>query len=472
MTQADAGDPYAAWGGSPELSAWDTVMWRAEGSHRTTSMGMLVELLDTEPDAQRFLATHRDAVRRIPRLRERVVEPILPIAPPQWSPDPAFDLDAHVREVDLGGFAIHDDLMAFCEEDWSTPLDRHRPPWMATLVRGLAGGRSAYIFKCHHSLTDGIGLVQLMDLTHDHGADPDEVAIPSAASRRAVTSTELLAQALMVGPGQAPARVKSAAKRVREVVATPRSSADVALNYGRSLGRLLRSMPARSPLLATTGRANRLLMLDFDLDDLKRSGRSVGGSVNDAYVAAILGGLRRYHDKYGVEVDRIPIAMPISLRASDDPGGGNRFAGVRFAAPLSEKDPGARIRMVGEFVRSARQEPAISYLDAVSATLSRLPKSALIEVTARATAAADLQISNIPGLRRPAFLAGARVIGTYPFGPRPGVAGMITMMTLEQRCFVAANVDAQVFSDTEVLYDCLAAGFDEVLSLGNTTEVP
>lgn len=440
-------------------------MWRAESGHRTTSMGMLVELLDTEPTSARFRAMLEEAVSRIPRLREHIVEPPLPIAPPHWSADPHFDLDHHLREVDLGGFAIHADLMAFCEDDWKEDLDRRRPPWIATLARGLSGGRSAYIFKCHHSLTDGMGLVQLMDLTHDTCADPPSGDSTRPVDRPRITSGELLLSTLGRGATKAPTALKATFDGARRAASTPRHTVRQAIQYGRSLDRLLGTMPSRSPLLASGGGQNRLLMLDYDLDALKRAGRSVGGSVNDAYVAAILGGLRLYHEKYDIDVDRIPIAMPISLRSSDDPGGGNRFAGVRFAAPLAEKDPAARVRMVGAFVRAVRDEPAITYLDTVSTALSKLPKPVLIELTARATAAADLQISNIPGLRRPAYLAGARVVGTYPFGPRPGVAGMITMMTLEGHCHIGLNVDAHAFPNVEVLYDCLEAGFEEVLNL-------
>lgn len=470
MSSSLPADPRATWGGPSTLSAWDAVMWRAEGGHRTTSMGMLVEVLDAEPTSARFRATLEEAVSRIPRLRDHIVEPPLPIAPPHWSPDPHFDLDHHLREVDLGGFAINADLLALCEDDWNEPLDRRRPPWVATLARGLAGGRAACIFKCHHSLTDGMGLVQLMELTHDACAEPPTGSSTRPADRPTITSGELLFGALGKSATKAPAALKATLGGARRAAAAPRHTVRQAVRYGRSLERLLGAMPSRSPLLASGGAQNRLLMLDYDLDALKCAGRSVGGSVNDVYVAAILGGLRLYHEKYDIDIDRIPIAMPISLRSSDDPGGGNRFAGVRFAAPIAEKDPATRVRMVGEFVRAARDEPAISYLDAVSTALSKLPKPVLVELTARATAAADLQISNIPGLKRPAYLAGAQVVGTYPFGPRPGVAGMITMMTLERRCHIGLNLDAQAFPNTEVLYDCLEAGFEEVLNLGVSAE--
>ena len=49
-----------------------------------------------------------------------------------------------------------------------------------------------------------------------------------------------------------------------------------------------------------------------------------GGSVNDKFVAAVLGGFRRYHEHFCVPVDTIPAAMPISLRTVTDAAGGNR----------------------------------------------------------------------------------------------------------------------------------------------------
>lgn len=467
MKSSAPSDQHASWGGPQQMSAWDAIMWRAEGDPRTTSTGMLVELLDSEPEWTRFAEAHRRAVARIPRLGERVVQPPLPIVQPAWSTDHHFELSHHVRRVDLGGTATSTELLDLCETLWTQQLDRMRPPWEATLVNGLADGRAAYVFKCHHSLTDGMGLVQLLDLLHSDTAAPSGEAVSGQLEvRPTVTAAEVLARGVASGAADGPSIALSTLGSVCRALRTPLRTADNAVRYGRSLSRLLGAMPQRSPLLAGRGHENRLLTLDLALDDLKAAGKAAGGSVNDAYVAAVLGGLRIYHERYGVEVDRIPIAMPISLRSSDDAAGGNRFAGVRFSAPLAERDPATRIRMIGEFVRDIRDEPAITYLDGASTALSRLPNAAIIELTARATSVVDLQISNIPGLRRAAFLAGAEVVGTYPFGPRPGVAAMVTMMTHNGRCCVGLNVDAQAFPRLGVLKDCLEAGFHEVLDLG------
>ena len=50
------------------------------------------------------------------------------------------------------------------------------------------------------------------------------------------------------------------------------------------------------------------------LDDLKRAAKAVGGTVNDAYLAALAGALARYHDRLGVPVAAVSVAVPISRR--------------------------------------------------------------------------------------------------------------------------------------------------------------
>jgi hypothetical protein len=157
--------------------------------------------------------------------------------------------------------------------------------------------------------------------------------------------------------------------------------------------------------------------------------------------------------------------MPVSLRANNDALGGNRFAGARFAAPMAETDPATRMRMIREFVLTVKEEPAIGFLDDLSPALTKLPSAAIIELSARLTTTSDLQISNIRGIAHPVYLAGVEVLGMYPFGPRPGVAAMIAMITYNGTCCLGLNVDPDAFPDADDLSRCLREGFDEVLAL-------
>jgi len=49
-----------------------------------------------------------------------------------------------------------------------------------------------------------------------------------------------------------------------------------------------------SPLMRERATARQLGMIEVGLDDLKKAAKTVDVTVNDAYLAAVTGGLRRY----------------------------------------------------------------------------------------------------------------------------------------------------------------------------------
>ena len=54
----------------------------------------------------------------------------------------------------------------------------------------------------------------------------------------------------------------------------------------------------------------------------------------------------------------------------------------------------------------------------------------------------------------------------YPFGPLPGCAAMITLLSHDGTCCIGVNVDPAAVTEPAVLVDCLRAGLDEVVALG------
>jgi len=457
------------------MNASEALMWRAEGDLRTRSSGLLLELLDAAPDWDRFLAAHDRATRAIPRLRDRVVEPLLPVVPPTWVQDTRFDLSYHVQRIRLPEPGTPRQLLDYAGQLASRPLDPNRPPWEATLVEGLADGGAAYLLRLHHAMSDGLGIVQLLGMAHSRTASPGGTQLPTlapvAASDPSPTPLSLVAdglrEELVGGPARAIGAAGSALGALGRVLRDPAGTAERALDYGLSLRRML-SPPAaeRSPLLRGGGFGYRLVVHDVALAELKAAGKAAGGSVNDAFLAGVLGAFRRYHEHCGQPVDQLPMAIPISLRDSGDPMGGNKFTGARFVAPMGEADPHTRIQLIREFILNVRAEPAIGFLGLISPVLSKLPGAVLTELTANLTKVSDVQASNIPGLGHPVYLAGAKVLRMYPIGPRPGVAAMVTMVSYDGVCCIGVNVDPDAVTDLELFQTCLCEGFDEVLELG------
>jgi hypothetical protein len=178
--------------------------------------------------------------------------------------------------------------------------------------------------------------------------------------------------------------------------------------------------------------------------------------------------MRRYHEHHGIELDELTLALPVSLRTTNDPLGSNRFAGARIAAPIGELDPRRRIQIIGERVRAARDEPALNFLELMAPALSRLPAAIAATMTERVTRSIDLQASNIRGLDRLAYLAGARVERMYAFGAAPGPAVMVTLMSYHGTCCITVNVNAAAVPDHQLFVSCLQAGLAEIAGLAST----
>jgi hypothetical protein len=232
-----------------------------------------------------------------------------------------------------------------------------------------------------------------------------------------------------------------------------------------SVRRVVAGPPAvPSPLLRRRGLGRRLETLEVPLDELHAAAKAAGCSVNDAYIAALCGGLRRYHDALGVPIDSLPLAMPVNTRAAGDPAGGNRFSGARLAAPVGVVEPVARMRAVRAAVLATVDEPALNPLGVVAPALSRLP-TALLGVLASSAAGTDVQASNVRGYPEAPYVAGARIEKTYWFGPLPGVAMMVVLMSQAGTCFVGVHYDTASVSDGELFTRCLREGFDEVLAV-------
>jgi diacylglycerol O-acyltransferase / wax synthase len=460
----------AEWGTEPRMNDLEALMWRGERHPEFSSAGVVLELMASVPEWDRFRSAHIWGTSMVRRLRQRVVEPALPLGPPAWADDPEFDLDYHLRRIRLPEPAGMRELLDLAQVIAETPLDRTRPLWTGTLVENLEGGRSAYLLQAHHCLMDGSAAIQLFAGMHSSRPEPSpdkpqpepEPSEPEHVSALALTAADLTAQ--MRG---LPAGTRRVLHAVGGVVTAPRRT----MRYLESARRVL-SPPAGavpSPLqLRQTGRTWRFGILDCGLDELKAAGRAVGGTVNDAYMAALLGGIRRYHNAVGIELSDIPTAMPVSLRKPGDPPGGNRFAGAMFAGPTAVHDPADRIAAVRDRVRKVREEPALDAFGVLSPVLSRMPSGLLGLASASAMPHPFLSGSNFPGLTTEVYAAGARVDGMYVLAPLPAVAMLAAMCSYAGKCCIGMNCDGAVFDDTELLWKCMADGLDEVLDVGRT----
>jgi len=247
----------------------------------------------------------------------------------------------------------------------------------------------------------------------------------------------------------------------------PRETAAQAVAVGGSVARYLApATTPHSPLMRARTLARGLGMLEVPLDDLKRAGKAAGGSLNDAFVAAVIGGLAKYHEFHGQHVDDLRMVMPINLRDPSANLGGNHFTPARFLVPMMIKDPAERIVELGRLTRIVRDEPAVTLTDALAGVLNQLPTTVTTAVFGSMLKGADFVTSNVPGAPFPIFAGGAQLDSMFAFGPLSGAAINVTLLSHCGTCYVGVNLDSVAIPDQARLMTCLEESFADVIALG------
>ena len=259
-----------------------------------------------------------------------------------------------------------------------------------------------------------------------------------------------------------------AAGAVAATVVDPSGTARRAADTLGSVGRLL--APVTSPLSdVMTGRSLsvRFATLEVPVAGLKAAAKVADGKLNDAFVAAVAGGLRRYHLQHGSSVRTLRMTMPINIRTEGSTeGGGNRFVPARFPFPVDVEDPVERMKVLRELLARQRHEPALALTDPLAGLLRRLPTSVTTGVFGSMLKGIDVVTSNVPGVPVPVYLAGARMEAQYAFGPMSGAATNVVLLSYVDRALIGINADPAAIRDLDHFVACIRAGLDEVLAAG------
>ena len=452
-----------------ELSAFDQLMHRGEANPRTRSGIMGIELLDSTPDWDRFLARFENASRKALRLRQKVVMPTLPTAAPRWVVDPDFNLDFHVRRVRVPEPGTLREVLDLAELALQSPMDISRPLWTATLVEGLAGGRAATMLHLSHAVTDGVGTVEMFANIYDLEREPAPPAQAPLPIPQDLSPNDLMRQGFNRLPGSIAGgilgAIGGAASVLGRVVRDPVSAVGGVVDYAKSSARVMSPAAESSPLLRRRSLTTRTEAIDIKLSDLHKASKAAGGSINDAYLAGVCGALRLYHDAKGIPIETLPMAVPVNTRSDSDPAGGNRFVGINIAAPVGVVDPTTRIQKVRAQMTSKREERAMDMIGVMAPVISLLP-DAILESVAGSIVNSDVQASNVALYQGDTFIAGAKILRHYGVGPLPGVAIMAVLISRAGYCTITTRYDRAAIADSDLFARCLLAGFDEVLALG------
>src|SRR6186997_1962418 len=138
-----------------------------------TTFGHVTALMIFErpnPDYNPYAAVYAkyaSLVGQLEPLRRRLVGVPFGLDHPYWVADPNFDLDFHIREIQLPRPGMVDQLAEQVARIVGRPMDRTRPLWEVYVIEGLEDGSWALLTEYHHATIDGASGVIMMTMMND-----------------------------------------------------------------------------------------------------------------------------------------------------------------------------------------------------------------------------------------------------------------------------------------------------------------
>jgi diacylglycerol O-acyltransferase len=458
------------------MAASDALFWYAEQvvpEFRAIIGGLY--LLDRSPDPLRLEAGTDAALALVPRLRQRVVEARLGLGLPEWEEVAHVDRSYHLRHVSVPAPGSLRQVLDLTGAVFATPFDRERPLWEATVIDGLEGGRSAFFFKLHHAVVDGVGSLALLRALTQASRDEPVLQVPSPGKRakaRRGRAGGLLRLAL-----------DEAEASGRFALRAGRAPLELLSHPGDFLGQTVRTLrgirgvvedlfkaPIRDPLAAgSSGLSRRLDVMEIPLERLRRIRAPLGVTINDVVLAALAGALGRYHRERRVRVERLNCLVPMNLRGREEEEVlGNRVGAITVGLPVGERSAERRLAAIVEQTRAAKTDRRGAAFPFLVEALPWLPAEALRWLARSSLGRVNVACTNIPGIPERRYMAGAEIEAIHPFASVvQGTPLVVALLSYAGAMEIGIDTDPEAIPDAEHIAALLRAGVDEMEALAS-----
>ena len=457
------------------LSAVDASFLHEERQASHMHVGAVV-ILDGPPPTREEFAEHiQSRLHLVPRYRQKLAFPRFEMGRPFWIDDPRFNLDYHVRHTALPPPGTVEQLRGLVGRIFSQRLDRSKPLWEVWLVQGFRGEGDAadsfgLVSKTHHALVDGVAGVDIATVLFDLSPLPPEPAPEADAwsPAREPSDAELVAEGIG-GLVRAPARLAGETLRALGRPAESLTRAREAAEGLGEVGRAILSPAPKVPLNVPIGPHRRVYWLRSELADFKAVKNSLGGTVNDVFLAMVAGALGRWLRTRGVDTEGLELRglVPVSIRAEDQHQQlGNRIAAVRGPLPVYAEDPVERLRIVRESMQGVKESKQALGAEVIAGLEDFAPPT-LLAMASRlnfSTRLFNLIVTNVPGPQFPLYLMGREMQEIVPVAFLPeNHALAIAAMSYNGKLDFGLLGDYDAMPDLDVLSELLAESLGELV---------
>lgn len=416
-----------------------------------------VAVFDPPPNGERpSLERLRDQVRRRlvgnSALRRRLSIPMVGVhAMPIWLPDPDFDVGMQIRRARVAEPGGETELMDWVGEYVARRLDRSRPLWEVTLLEGLEDGAWALVGKIHQCMVDGVSAPYIVASLLDFQPDT-EIDMTALGGLIDALGSEVDSGVLWQVRGAVGEELSGGV----DATLAPRKVASIVSRSRQRLEGIRQELPPAptTSLNGPTGLKRRLAAVEMPLEKAEGVSRGLGGRVDDVVLAVTAGGLRRLFEHRREEVERVRVAVPVSLRrAREALAFGNDVAPLFLDLPLGEPDPVRRYRQISTAAAELRRDgdgETEALLEAADAP-APLVQCAYARL-AFAPGLFNLTAASIPTTPFPLYSLGAQLrrgipLGSIFSGHNLGVAAIV----YNQALHFGLIADSDALPDLDVL---------------------
>jgi diacylglycerol O-acyltransferase / wax synthase len=449
-----------------QMNSTEALIWRCESDPFLLSTFTNITVLDQAIDFERFVDRMERATYIIPRLRQRVYE--MPgTAAPIWVNDSDFDIRYHIRHVSLPSPGSMRQLLDLGASLLNDPFERSRPLWQFTVIEGLSGGRSALMYKLHHTIADGEGTVALVLQFLDFERDPHPLPPIDDETKARVEAMAPMPQLLPTDALQSSlATPLSFLKKAQNFLRNPADAAteisSALTNIQQLLSQAAESEKARSPLWKQRTLRKRLEVARVPHDKARLVAEHFGGTLNTVFVTAVAHAAATYHIERGAHVESLRTSMAVSTRTDLEES--NAFSLVTVLAPTADMPIVERFKAIAELLDNAKNSD-VSLLQKAAQYSSFLPTSVVARIARTQGQSIDFGTSNVKGADFPVFIAGAKLLQNHPFGPLAGAAFNVTLLSYDGFLDMGINIDSGAIEEPEALRDLIEGAFEEMFAL-------
>ncbi len=456
-----------------QLSGQDASFLYSDSVHANSNV-TFVQIYDqsTAPGGKvRFksiLAHIESRLHRSPVFRNKLKRVPLELDYPYWVEDEFFDLEYHVRHIAL---PAPGDWRQFCIQAsriHARALDLHRPLWEIYVIEGLDSfvdlpkGSFALLTKIHHAAIGAERHHDFIEVLHDATQQPPAPTPPEPwFPERAPGAVKLMCRGA----------VRSLVPPNRLIAPLARL-APVALAFARDL---------LQPQAQTAIRFNSVVsphrVFDtrrFGLPEFQRICALVpGATLDDAALAVIAGGLRRYLDGHD-ELPDADLAALATLHGEEDPVG----SWQRVQLATTEADAVRRLALIRAQTAADVSRSRAGAGPGAAAGTAGMP-AATLAVAGRLFGRSSVSstpggpltactVTQVPGPTVPLYLIGARM--TYFSALLPisdGAALVFALTTYDGRVVLSPTSCRELMPDPQAFTQCLRDSFQELLALAD-----